>query len=365
MRKAHNRKELPDKQICDEYLSGVSSTQLGLKYGVTPATILLRLRENNVCRRSNNENNPLQLNEYEVCADYNSGLSVKQISHKYQVSESTVNRYLRNNNVSRRRRVPHNKKYTEEYVFENIIPRYMSGESLKSICDDLEIPVCSIQPIVSKYVKKEDVYDDIYNTDFFKEIDCGDKAYVLGFFITDGHLGNGGIEWKLSVVDESILRKISIKILNKDAVHTSVCRFKGNDFPTARLCIRNKKIESDLKNIISVENKTSDVRIPDIPAHLHKDLLRGIFDGDGTITKYGSLFLCGNKHVVEGVIQILEQHFGHIDYKYIIDKRRPEWYISVNIHKKSSIPIMKWMYSGNIDLYLDRKKQKAECFYNE
>ena len=52
---AKNKSYLNDEEIIDMYLNGASSTEIGKKYGVTHRTILLRLKKNNISRRTLSE----------------------------------------------------------------------------------------------------------------------------------------------------------------------------------------------------------------------------------------------------------------------------------------------------------------------
>jgi len=123
-------------------------------------------------------------------------------------------------------------------------------------------------------------YKKIANRDFFESIDTAEKCYVLGFFIADGHIQttekSGSYLVGFSSNDIELLKQIRFTL---DSRH-NVFHSRKNNYG---LYIGSKKMVEDLNNIGFYRAKTKDVFIPNVK---HKNsLMRGIFDGDGCITR--------------------------------------------------------------------------------
>ena len=103
---------LPEKEICDKYLSGMSMIRLGEIYKCYPSTIRSRLKKNNIKLRSiseavtqkyNNSNlrekRSLSLPDQEICEKYLFGVSIKNLSKEYKCDYDTIVRRLNKNNT--------------------------------------------------------------------------------------------------------------------------------------------------------------------------------------------------------------------------------------------------------------------------
>ena len=352
-------KDMED-EICSGYIAGISSTDLSKKYGVSPATILNVIKKNGINTRSNLENNPPQFNEEEIIRLYTSGLSQREVAEQMGMCQSLVSRYLRKNNIPLNKRVAPNKKYTPEWIEDVIIPVYKREKNLRSVCDLLGYDYNSIKSAVDRYKIPLKSYLHLNRQDdFFEVIDTPEKAYILGFLITDGNINarRNNIEWKISSKDEEILVKIR-DIIDPDVsiVHSrSKCGTKY--FSTVSIQFSCEKMVSDLDKLGIKPKKSDNVKIPHIATDLVPHLIRGIIDGDGSIRSDGSIALCGNIYVVEGVVNLVKDQFPDVEYNIYEDKRRPSWYRNMYFRKKDSCGIYRWIYKGDT-ISLSRKKNK-------
>lgn len=103
---AAHRKDLNDDVIIKMYLDGVSTTEIGKKFNITHRTVLLRLKKNNISRRTLSESQwnhknkeiPEDFNDYNIMYDLyvNQRLSKKDLGIKYRCDPCVIDRVLRN-----------------------------------------------------------------------------------------------------------------------------------------------------------------------------------------------------------------------------------------------------------------------------
>lgn len=119
------------------------------------------------------------------------------------------------------------------------------------------------------------------NEDFFKQW-SHEMAWVLGLFITDGHVSGHVHSIIFSQKDERILRVVA-KYLEADYVLAPY----GPTKQTPSLIINSKEMKNDLAKLGIGPNKSLSVEFPDIPAEFLPSFIRGVIDGDGWIQKTG------------------------------------------------------------------------------
>jgi len=164
---------------------------------------------------------------------YNKPTSTLEISKIYNVSMTTVIKYLRNNNVE-------------------------------------------IRPIgVVLKVKNKKNYDENY----FENIDTEKKAYFLGLLYADGNVSNNNrVSISLKKNDKHILEEMKHDMNGEmnifdDKKNNRVLYFSG------------KKIVKDLEKYGLIPRKSLIIKYPDLDKNLNRHFIRGYFDGDGNIYK--------------------------------------------------------------------------------
>jgi len=127
-----------------------------------------------------------------------------------------------------------------------------------------------------------------------------DSAYIIGFMIADGCV-------------EPKLNRISIALSTKDYDHLKkirdvmdsrnpICVKKMRN--ECALYIHNRKMVNDIINKGVIPHKTHRTKLPLIPSEYMPDLIRGIFDGDGSIYRHGNekrIQFLGSKQMVEDI----------------------------------------------------------------
>ena len=131
-RKMPKKINLPVEEIISEYQSGLSTIQLGEKYGVSKSIINNRLRENGVKIRPPRNMKRVDLPMEEIISYYQSGLSTIQLEEKYGVSHTTIGKKLRENGVKLR---PSRSMKRIYIPIEEIISYYESGMALIQLAE--------------------------------------------------------------------------------------------------------------------------------------------------------------------------------------------------------------------------------------
>lgn len=123
------------------------------------------------------------------------------------------------------------------------------------------------------------------NDSFFKNIDSNEKAYVLGWIASDGHVRKSGVS--IAIKDHFELRSIRDIICEELPVKEKRGLFS--------LTINSKEIANDVKEHLNLKKfgkKDKDVSFPNLSSdELKWSFIRGYFDGDGSVTTaHGSLY---------------------------------------------------------------------------
>ncbi len=118
------------------------------------------------------------------------------------------------------------------------------------------------------------------NENYFETIDTPNKGYILGFLYADGSINNGCLSISLSKKDEEILEFIKNELEFGGNIRTY--SLKKHEY--VRLSITSKKMINDLNNLGVIKNKTYESKkLPTVSKEFLPHLIRGFFDGDGSI----------------------------------------------------------------------------------
>lgn len=114
---------------------------------------------------------------------------------------------------------------------------------------------------------------------FFERIDSEEKAYILGFIASDGHISpKNTIGIKIHKKDIDILEKIKLIICND-------LKIKYGKRNVVSLIINSKKMSLDVAKILNINRgkKSHSLSKPNIESRFYNSFIRGYFDGDGSI----------------------------------------------------------------------------------
>lgn len=169
-----------------------------------------------------------------------------------------------------------------KHDYNAIYQRHLSGETLLSISKNTGIHIQSIYSHFKKnnweYNRNIQIREDNYfvNDNYLNNIDSEDKAYFLGWMLSDGGVSHNKISLKLIKTDDYIIKEIFDKFSNGYKMTEN----KNNK----SMSLSSKKMISELAKLGCVENKGKiGFDLPDIPNDLFRHFVRGYFDGDGSI----------------------------------------------------------------------------------
>ena len=253
-----------------------------------------------------------------------SGMKIRELADKYNVSYSTMWHFLTT------RRIVLNAKPIEQSVINKILSDYIDGVSYETIAKDVHMDKESVRCIIENnhvLIRDKSHSHRKYkiNEEYFDSIDNQNKAYILGLLYTDGAVvcinNHYCMRLKLQDRDMDILYKINNEIENERPLYFVNCSMLPNIRNQYEIIIDNKHIVESLQRWGIVQNKTCIIGFPDfLSDDLVRHFIRGCFDGDGTIShnpKEHSASITCNGPLVLGIKDYLEKklniHFSVID----------------------------------------------------
>lgn len=273
-------------------------------------------------------------------------LSVKQIAEQFNISSATVSRIARINNLPRRTgntgiRLTKEQINEIKYKYSMSIPLIELQKEYKISYDRIKNILKDCQEISSSKRINPNLKED-----YFTIIDSQEKAYWLGWIISDGSItyqpekSKFQLELTIKKEDEKILHLLETDLGVKDKVYLSQEKY-------SRFSLGSKKIVTDLINLGITQNKTFTVSVPSFDEKYNSSFLRGLFDGDGGFTSYicsngqkqMELSFCGNENIISWVSQTLLKEIPQLTKN--------------SITKESSIKRIRWSSKKDIKLIRD------------
>lgn len=193
-----------------------------------------------------------------------------------------------------------------------------------------------------------------------------DMAYVLGLLITDGCLSFTScpsLRFTFKTEDKELLEFIQAQISPTRPIrflkHFNATTNKYYNECAFSITGLSESLINRLLYLKIIPNKTGKEKLPKCPQKYKGDLLRGIFDGDGSVyrdSRYTNRWV----YAINSASQLLLKQIQHLlchDYGniYTNKKRQHFYYI---IYKQQHIKnIVKLMYESQ-NFALSRKKQR-------
>jgi hypothetical protein len=252
-----------------------------------------------------------------------------------------------------------NKKYSVEEV-EFIKDNY-GRISVKRMAEELGRSYCSVQTKIYKLGLGVNgrIYSPNVNMSFFENWSqelayvVGFLAYVVGFFLADGHMADhsktSSYSVCFSVKDKDIIEKIA-----------KVCKYKNTVKKYIRgtiimysIDISGKLIWKFFENLGFTHNKTFTTRIPkQIPPKLMSHFIRGVFDGDGSVwlndNAYPQVNIVGSKLFIDDVSKI------GVEYSSIASHYRS---FIIYYNGQKAIDFLNYIYKDST-MHMDRKYKR-------
>jgi len=206
------------------------------------------------------------------------------------------------------------------------------------------------------------------NNNFFN-IWSHDMAYILGFWWADGNIYRDIFSISQKKSDEYILKNILSTMESDYPIHNS----KSHN--NSSFAIRSKEIIQSITKIGGTERKSKTCGFPNVPKEYMPDFIRGVWDGDGCITRqtgrksYFSALTSGSKKFVEQTQDTLRksihEFMGGQIFKIVQKKGKkfPSGYVSkkqliyydLRIGVNDTKRLGYYMYNERCNLKLERK----------
>lgn len=206
---------------------------------------------------------------------------------------------------------------------------------------------------------------------YFYSIDDEYKAYFLGLIITDGCIYSKNnrqnlVSLTLKDEDKYIIEKFK-EVIKSEKKVTSDGRGASS------INILSNIMVEDLKRYGLSDKKSLSTIFPDsIPSTLYPHLIRGILDGDGSVSFYARpnkkshtkaiRFCQGNEKFLVDIVNFLDTHIG-IKPVNTYKEKESLWSIAYRSNK-SLYQLYHYLYD-NATIYLKRKKILCDKIINE
>lgn len=257
------------------------------------------------------------------------------------------------------------RKVITEELKKEIIKYYLSQPmTMRQVEDKYQLSHPTITKIlkdIPKYTKAK-LNNPNMKEHFFQEINNEASAYFLGLIISDGNVfkddtgRQASISITLNSKDQYMLENFKeILQTNTSITHDS----KG----CSQIAVRSNIMAEDLAKYGVIPRKSYYTYLPQVSDKMMPHLIRGIFDGDGSIMSKPSPNSNKFLHSISfcGTHQLMEEIANYI-FKYLHLKQKPTIYNYKDKHL-SELKIQNieditkfgfWIYT-NSSLFLERK----------
>jgi hypothetical protein len=249
---------------------------------------------------------------------------------------------------------------------DKIVKAYNSGAPL----DRLGVMFCVDSSVIRRVLTNAGVeingwgeHTRVYdiNHEFFSKIDTEEKAYWLGFIYADGNVpqGVGSFSITLKDSDRMHLEKLKAALEYTGPIKTIERSTIDKDFKYSKLEVFSNALATDLFSKGVVPAKSMIVAPPaGIPKALERHFIRGMWDGDGTISPPNSRGVC--VALCSGSNQLLDWVLHRMPAVSRDIKIRPTktiWEIRVT-SKADGHKWLTFLYE-DANVFLDRKMARA------
>lgn len=286
--------------------------------------------------------------------------SIKDIAKMFNVSCATISRIARINNLPRRTGSSGTKLSIEQV--NKIKTEYEMGIPLIQLQKTYSISYDRLKSLLKDcvVVSAAKRLNPQLNEEYFEQIDSNEKAYWLGWIVSDGSLTDNiekskfSLELTIKKEDEDILHLLENDLGVKNKIYPSQKHY-------SRFCLGSKKIITDLNKLGITSNKTFSVKVPKFDKKYNAAFIRGIFDGDGGFSVYTrksgqhcqELSFCGNEFVISWIRDTLIAEIPELTPNSITQEssiKRIRWSSLKDIKL-----IRDYMYKEHNNHYLSRK----------
>lgn len=288
---------------------------------------------------------------------YHKGFNTVQIGEILGRSNTTIGSLFKKNNLKPR----HSRKLSDEDE-TSVVIEYLDGATTIFLGEKYNVDANTIANIIRRSGQKLRPNGHkiiIENPRFFENIDSEEKAYFLGFIIADGSIivdkkGRRTFAFSLKGEDFYILKKLE-QLLGLPEGRARMSKRNEGELRTS-----SPELISDLAKYGVVPNKTATTYIPELSEEFMPHLLRGIFDGDGTVYvtgKYLRFSIYGTNILCNQFLNYLKLHADVTTTGKVFDKETVSF---INFPGRDDVyAFYRFIYS-DATIYLKRKKEKFD-----
>lgn len=200
-----------------------------------------------------------------------------------------------------------------------------------------------------------------YNENFFN-VWSKELVWLVGIVLSDGHVSNSKLK----------SRYIQIKMCDKDVIYKikEIIRYNKETYEynpkngckiSYTITVGGRHIWNFFTNLGMDSNKSHNAIFPDsVPKRFVSHLIRGVFDGDGSITinkgKYLSCRICGTEKLINSINK-------HINLYSTIHSNREKTNFIVQYTGKNALSFLDFIYKDSEESNrMDRKYNKYLLF---
>ena len=294
------------------------------------------------------------------------GMSAYAISKNTKYSKSTILRFMHRENI-----LLHKSKRDDNNLLKDkkdkVIELHEQGLSQNQIAEIVGHSSSSICKLIQKLNLQPREWKYKVNESFFSNLEHQDQAYVLGWFFSDGCVSNEGkCRIQIQEEDRKILEKIKDVIgYNGPLYEIPPPKKFPHRKPQVCLCINRQSIAKDLIDYGCVPSKSLILKYPQIPKNLESHFIRGVFDGDGSISikkeKYLNTSITSSTIFNNSLKELLKKH--NILSNTYHKKKKINTSTLMMTSTNEAIKFCNFIYDGSI-LRMKRKYDIYQSFIN-
>lgn len=272
--------------------------------------------------------------------------SIAETAKQFNKDPGTISRILKKKNTT-------TSCYLTKEQKEEIIQLYRDGNSHPTIQKMTGHGAGTIHNLVKDLPDKRatTLYGKVI-TNYFETL-SEQAAYFIGLILADGSISDKNhITISLHQQDEDILKEYC-NFFHLD--HSEIKTFASKPMMRSVRFVNQSTVET-LARYGIVPNKAKITSLPQLSEELMPHLIRGIFDGDGHVSKY-STYISGSKQLIED----LDKYLTSIPHYTYYQKDTDVWYIRGEAKLGRKL-FLEYIYK-NASTYMERKYKSYESFY--
>lgn len=277
--------------IIEQYKNGRSTNQIADELNINSGTVYFALKKNNIEIKSRkNFDGHIEDKVDVIVRMYKNGMSAYKISKESGISQPTVLRCLKKQGFDLSSKSKRDNNNLLKDKFDQVLELYNKGKNCNQISKILGHNRHHIKQLLEKnghIVKNACIKYDVDET-FFEKIDNQNKAYMLGFFYTDGNNGGNHIKIQLQKEDSYILERFA-ELMGYTGPLSQIPPPKKFPHRKSQVEFRvtRTKLADQLTKLGCMPAKSLIIKFPSskiVPNHLLSHFVRGYFDGDGSVS---------------------------------------------------------------------------------